>query len=173
MFTCHIWDIFLLWQRYMNCCNWLLNALLHNCAFSIDSYSPINKFYSFVLFSVLINAVILLLNCLVLILYLYIHFLSLRCYFIYLYIFGALYNWHCSETILIFVLFHYFYISWCWNYFPRMWGTGISDAIFQLWPYRTLSICDLIWVQCIGMCHDKFNAQRKLCELYNVVFTVW
>ena len=34
-------------------------ALLHNCAFSIGSYSPIiNKFYSFIIFSVLINAVI-------------------------------------------------------------------------------------------------------------------
>ena len=39
---------------------------------------------SFIIFSVLINAVILLLNCLVLILYLYIHFLSLIHYFLYL-----------------------------------------------------------------------------------------
>ena len=43
-----------------------------------------NKFYSFILFSLLINAVILLLNCLVLTVYLYIHFLSLRCSFLYL-----------------------------------------------------------------------------------------
>ena len=50
-------------------------ALLHNCGFSID-YFPINKFYSFIIFSLWINAVILLLNGLVLILYLYIHFLS-------------------------------------------------------------------------------------------------
>ena len=57
-------------------------VLLRNCAISIDSYSPANKFYSFIIFSVLINAVILILNCLVLILYLYIQFLSLRCYFI-------------------------------------------------------------------------------------------
>ena len=49
--------------------------------FPIESYSPINKFYSFIIFSVLINAAILLLKCLVLILYLFIHFLSLRCYF--------------------------------------------------------------------------------------------
>ena len=54
----------------------IIKALLHNCAFSIDSYSPINKFYSFIIFSVLINAVTLLLNCLVLILHLsYIFFL--------------------------------------------------------------------------------------------------
>ena len=51
-----------------------------NRAISIDSYFPINKFYSFIMFSLLINAVILLLNGLVLILY--IHFLSLRCYFL-------------------------------------------------------------------------------------------
>ena len=31
------------------------NVLLHNCAISIDSYSPINKFYSFIIFSSLIN----------------------------------------------------------------------------------------------------------------------
>ena len=55
-------------------------------------------------FSLLINAVILLLNCLVLVLHFYIHFLSLRCYFLYL-------NIILSESILIFVLFHYFYIS--------------------------------------------------------------
>ena len=54
------------------------------CSFSIDSYSSINKFYSFIIFSVLIITVILLLNCLVLILYLYIHFLSFRCYFLHL-----------------------------------------------------------------------------------------
>ena len=44
-------------------------VLLHNCAISIDIYS-INKFYSVIIFSLLINAVIFLLNCLVLILYL-------------------------------------------------------------------------------------------------------
>ena len=49
---------------------------------SIDSCSSFNNFYSFIIFSVLIKAVILLLNCLVLILYRYIHFLSLRSYFI-------------------------------------------------------------------------------------------
>ena len=58
-------------------------ALLHNYAFSIDSYSPINKFNSFINFSLLINAVILLLDCPVLKVYLYIHFHSVRCYFLY------------------------------------------------------------------------------------------
>ena len=52
--------------------------------FSIDIYSPVYKFYSVIIFSLLINAVILLLNHLILILYLYKHFLSLRHYFIYL-----------------------------------------------------------------------------------------
>ena len=47
--------------------------------FSIDMYFPVNKFYSvIIIFSLLINAVILLLNCLVLILHLYIYILSLR-----------------------------------------------------------------------------------------------
>ena len=36
--------------------------------FSIDMYSPVNKFYiNFIIISILINVVILLLNCLVLI----------------------------------------------------------------------------------------------------------
>ena len=59
-------------------------ALLYNCAFSIDIYSLFNSFYSVIIFSLMINAVILLLNCLVLILHLYIHILSLRHYFLYL-----------------------------------------------------------------------------------------
>ena len=49
--------------------------------FSIDIYSPVNKFYSVIIFSLLINVIILLLNCLVLILHLYIHFLSLKTLF--------------------------------------------------------------------------------------------
>ena len=46
-------------------------VLLVNCAISIDSYTLINKFYSLVICSLLINAVILLLNCLFL--YLSVH----------------------------------------------------------------------------------------------------
>ena len=60
------------------------NVLLHNCAIFIDSFSPINNFYSFVIFSLLIYAVTLLLNCLVLMPYLNLHFLSLRRYCLYL-----------------------------------------------------------------------------------------
>ena len=61
------------------------DAILHNCANIIDSSSE-NKFYSFIILimSILINAAILLLNCIVLIPYLCMHFLSLRSYFIYL-----------------------------------------------------------------------------------------
>ena len=68
----------------MDCSNWLLYVTLHNCAMSIDMSTLINKFYSFIIFSLLINAVILLLNCLVAIPYLYIHFPSLRHHFLYL-----------------------------------------------------------------------------------------
>ena len=32
-------------------------VLLHNCAIFIDRYTPINKFYSFIIFSFLINAI--------------------------------------------------------------------------------------------------------------------
>ena len=38
--------------------------------FFIDIYFPVNKFYSVIIFSLLINVVMLLLNCLVLILHL-------------------------------------------------------------------------------------------------------
>ena len=37
-------------DKDMDRCNCLLYALLHKCAFSIDSFSPINKFYSFIVF---------------------------------------------------------------------------------------------------------------------------
>ena len=50
--------------------------------FPLTAVLQLIKFYSFIIFSILINAAILLLNCLVLVLYLYIHFLSLRSYFI-------------------------------------------------------------------------------------------
>ena len=52
--------------------------------FSIGIFSPVNKFYGVLIFSLLINVVILLLNCLVLIPHLYIHFPSLKHYFLYL-----------------------------------------------------------------------------------------
>ena len=48
---------------------------IHFGTISIDSYTSIYNSYSFTMLSLLINAVILILNCLVLILYLYIHFL--------------------------------------------------------------------------------------------------
>ena len=62
----------------------IIYVLLHNCAISIDNHTPMNKIYSFIIVSLPINAVMLLLNCFVLILYLYIHFFSLRHYFLYI-----------------------------------------------------------------------------------------
>ena len=66
---------------------------LHYCVISIDSYSQVNKFDSFVIFSLLINAVILLLNCLVLrfFFFTYIFFL-LDIIFFTETLFGPLYN---------------------------------------------------------------------------------
>ena len=55
----------------------------YNCDISIDSYTPIYKINSFAIFSLLINAVMLLLKGLDLIHYLYIHFLSLDVNFLY------------------------------------------------------------------------------------------
>ena len=83
-----------------------------------------------IIFSLLINAVILLLNCFVLILYLYIHFSSL-------FIFHLLkhhFDLNITNTALKVSRSLYCFttsISYCVeNYFPRLWGTGISDAIF-------------------------------------------
>ena len=52
--------------------------------FPLTAVLQLIKSYSFIIFSILINTVILLLNCFLLILYLYMCFLSLRSYFIYL-----------------------------------------------------------------------------------------
>ena len=71
------------------------------------------------------------LNCLVLILYFYIHFLSLRCYFLYLKHYWDLYitdtALKVSRSLKCFTTFISHGVE---NYFPRLWGTCISDAIF-------------------------------------------
>ena len=82
VFTCHIETSF-----FYDTDIWIATTdyYMHfNIIVLFDSYSSTTKFYSFIIYSLLINAVMLLLNCLVLILYLYIHFLSLTCYFLYL-----------------------------------------------------------------------------------------
>ena len=81
---------------------------------------------SIIILSLLINAVILLLNCLVLILYLYIHFLSLRCYFLFVAdtVLKVSRSLYCFTTSISHAVE---------NYFPRLWGTGISDAIFYFY----------------------------------------
>ena len=50
--------MFLVSQRYMDCCNLLLHILSLNCAILIDSYTSISESYSHIIFSLLINAVI-------------------------------------------------------------------------------------------------------------------
>ena len=82
-------------------------------------------------FSLLINAVILLLNCLVLILYLYIHFVSLRCYF---FLLKHHLDLNITDTALKVSRSLYCFTTsishGVENHIPRLWGTGISDAIF-------------------------------------------
>ena len=53
-----------------------------------------------------------------------------------------LYTWHCTESIPICVLFHYFYISWCWKLFPQAVGCR------HLWCYFFFSpffVSGLLW----------------------------
>ena len=69
-----------------------------------------------------------LLNCLVLILILYMQFLSLRCYFRYLNIIWTLTLPELSQSVYFFTTSISHGVE---NYFPRLWGTAISDAIFN------------------------------------------
>ena len=64
----------------MDCCKIFLYVFLPNYAFSIDSFTSINKFYRFITLSSIIKDFMLLLKCLVLILYHCTRFLSLKCY---------------------------------------------------------------------------------------------
>ena len=98
--------------------------------FSIDIYSRANKFYSVIIFSLLINAVILLLNYFVLILHLYIHFLSLRCYFLYLNIIWAFITDTALKVSRSLYCFTTSISHGVEKDFPRLWDTGISDSIF-------------------------------------------
>ena len=81
---------------------------LHNCAISIESYSPINKCYSFIIFSLRNTAAILLLNCLALKLYLYIHFLSLKHNYVILLL-------NCLGLIL-YLYIHFLFLRHCFLY---------------------------------------------------------
>ena len=94
--------------------------------FLLTAILQLINFYSFIIFSLLINAVILLLNCLVLILHLYKHLLSLGYYsllkhYLELYI---------TDTALKVSRSLYFFTTsvshGVENYFPRLWGTGNS-----------------------------------------------
>ena len=93
----------------------IIKALLHNCAFSIDSYSPINKFYSFIIFSVLINL------------------LSLLKHYLELYITDTALK--ISKSLYCFTTSISHGVE---NYFPRLWGTGISVASFRFWGMLNL-----------------------------------
>ena len=123
---------------YVDCCNRLLYVVLPS----------VEKFYSF-MFSLLINAAILLLNCLVLILCLYIHSGSLTCCF--------LAHIYITSTVHLIVSWS---INWFTSsmshgiqcYFPGLWGTYISDAIL-LYPRREAGI---LWI------HHRSRPQRFL-----------
>ena len=125
----------------MDCCNCLLYALLHGCAFFIDSHSPINKFYSFIIFSLLINTIILLLSCFItlsqMLFFLLKHYLELYITDTAMKVSQSLYFFTTSIS-------HGFE-----NYFPRLWGTGISDAIFNI-SYPIITPITLL-VRCPGV----------------------
>ena len=107
---------------------------LLNCVIFNDSCTSFNKFYSFITFSFLINAVILLLNCLVL------NILSSHTFSLSLLLFSLLKHYlHlymndtiCSESLWNFILYHLYpmvlrTISPCCS--P---GMGFSDAILNI-----------------------------------------
>ena len=129
------------------------NVLLQNCAIFIDSYSPINEFYSFISFRLLINAVKF--SCF--------NTLSSLTFFFFLNnifsvktLFGPLYSWYCSESISIFIPFHCFYISWCCKLFPQ------AVVYWHLWCYF-LMFC--LWhgvVICNTLASHLWGAEFKL-----------
>ena len=89
-----------------------------------------NKIYCVINFSLRIYAIILLLNSLVLILCLYIHIVFLVCYF------------YCTFTFVLKDAYHPLLFAlilpppqisdYVKSYFPWLWDTVISDAIFFL-----------------------------------------
>ena len=84
--------------------------------------------------------------------------------------FGPLYNWQCTESILKFVLIQCFCISWCWKYFPSLWGTGISDAIFPVVLQLTCSKWS--WSLCVFFFSNILLALRLSCILYLLYFSL-
>ena len=117
------------YDRYI----WLADYYMHFYIIMLFPLTAILQLISFTalcFFSLLINAVILLLHCFVLVLYLYIHFLSLTHYSLYLNI-----TWTSSSTALKVSRSLYSFTTSIFhgveNYFPRLWGMGISGAIFK------------------------------------------
>ena len=104
-----------------------------------------------IVFSLLINAVISLLNCLVLILYLSIHYLYLRCYF------SVLKPLYCFTTSIS---------HGVENYFPRLWGTSISDAIFKQLAMAVI----LIFKMRPKFCRQVFIAINIPCNFCEDIF---
>ena len=71
-------------------------------------------------------------NCVVLILHIYMHFLSLRHYFLYLNIFWTYVTdaaLKVSQCLYCFITSISHGVEKC---FPKLWGTGISDGIIFL-----------------------------------------
>ena len=113
------------------------------------------------MFSLLINAVILLLNCFVLILHLFIHYLSLRHYFLYwlgLYITDS--AEFCTDTVLLYVM--------VLKYFPRLWGTGISDAIFYKAMAFTFKVLALVVLSYISF--KKKILEIKMSQMWDHIY---
>ena len=148
-FICHILDILSYGTDVRIVFSWLLYVLLLNCTISIDSNTLINKLYSFTIFSLLINAVIKLLNCLinpvlllnsfVLILYVYIHFLSLRHNFLSIYI---------VFIYLFFILFIYFvFVFFCFFFLGGGGGVYGGRVVTLLPPTSEIGVRFPAWPQ--------------------------
>ena len=111
---------------YENIYDGLLFPFSHPLNFNIFSFFILLGCSVFVFKNLFqVNAVFLLLNCLVLIPFLDIYFSLLHVISV-----ATLHYLHHSGRLLIFVVFHIFYISWCPMHFTRQWGMIIHDAIF-------------------------------------------
>ena len=145
--------------------------------FVLYSYTSIDKFYNFIIYNLLINAVLLLSNCPVLIhiLYLSIHFLFLACYFLYLNIiwlltYLILFALKSPDFCIVSIL-----LSGC--------GVQASPIPSFIYSFVTWYICDWVGegskptISSLSQCHlfnkTNFTACFATKDIYSYFFCLY
>ena len=97
-------------------------------------------------------------NCPVLMLNLYMQFISLRCYFLYLNIIWTDTALKVSQSLYCFTTSLSHGVE---NYFPRLWGRGISDAILFTVIHFIALINPIQWTNAIPVGADQLAKRQK------------